>query len=461
MNSDKKVKIIPIDSIDTGERFRVDMGDMNELVESIKSEGLITAITVKEKEDGRYQLLAGKRRLDAFRILASKDPEKWSSIPSRIYPSGIGNISMLSIELEENYRRKDFVWDEEVALKKRIHDEQTALYKDEVVYEGEGSDRKGHVKKGWRVADTAKLLDEAQPNTSRDLRLAEALEIMPELKKYKTKDEAAKALKSMKRLHTASANADYIKKKHAEDKPEDVRMLLSDAFIIDDFLKHDFKERKGMYDFISFDPPYAIDIQKNKKAKNPNMLKDVYNEIGEDVYEDIMRSFIQKSYTMLGSKGWIIIWHSPEFMPMFLKLLKEVGFEGRAIPGVWVKDKGQTNRPEMYLASVCEFFLYARKGEARLAREGRGNAFIYKPIPPQRKRHITEKPIELMEDIISTFIPPGTRLLSPCLGSGNDLLAAVNIGVFGEGTELTPEFKDLYISEVYKASPPNYKSYKE
>jgi ParB-like chromosome segregation protein Spo0J len=68
------VTMIPIDSIIVGEdRFRKDLGDIPALAESIEDIGyLIHPITV----DGNRELLAGARRLAAFKHLG------WKEIPA-------------------------------------------------------------------------------------------------------------------------------------------------------------------------------------------------------------------------------------------------------------------------------------------------------------------------------------------------------------------------------------------
>ena len=453
------VRVISIFDIEVKDRYREDMGDMTGLVSSIKEDGLIQPIAVKELkvgEETKYRLLAGGRRLEAMKVLGMTE------IPARIFPIDLGELSELSIELEENIRRKNLEWKEEVAIKAMIHSKQVALHsKKTLIIEGEGSDKKGHITKGWRIEDTAKLLAESKTNTQRDVYLAEALKIIPDLAKYKTKDDAFKALKGMGKLHTADVQATALKKKHETESPNEIRKVMTNAFHINSFLEHNFEKKTRKYDFISFDPPYAIDLHTVKKSKHPDLLMDAYHEMDREEYPGIMKQFLQRCYTIMAPNSWIIVWHSPEYMTMFYELLAQTGFDGRCLPAVWVKDKGQTNRPDQYLGSACEFFLYARKGKATLAKEGRNNTFIYKPVSPTRKRHKTEKPIEMMEDIITTFISPGQTMFSPCLGSGNDILAGANKGVYVEGTELTKEFKDLYINELYKEVPPNYKSYRE
>ena len=66
-----KIRDIPISEIDDfpDHPFKVrDDEDMLQLVESIKERGVITPATVRQKEDGRYELISGHRRKRASEI---------------------------------------------------------------------------------------------------------------------------------------------------------------------------------------------------------------------------------------------------------------------------------------------------------------------------------------------------------------------------------------------------------
>ena len=67
----KHIYEIPIDNIDgfPNHPFKVkDDEDMMNLVESVKKNGVLTPATVRKKEDGKYELLSGHRRLRACQI---------------------------------------------------------------------------------------------------------------------------------------------------------------------------------------------------------------------------------------------------------------------------------------------------------------------------------------------------------------------------------------------------------
>src|SRR4051812_24942359 len=90
---------IPLDSIVIGEtnpRERFDEADLAELAASIKEYGLLQPVVVTPlgKEDGRYELVAGERRLRACRLAGRY------LIPARIV---VGDAATLrGAQLEEN-----------------------------------------------------------------------------------------------------------------------------------------------------------------------------------------------------------------------------------------------------------------------------------------------------------------------------------------------------------------------
>ena len=60
-----KIRDIPLELIDDfpDHPFKVrDDEDMMQLVESVKERGVITPATVRQKEDGRYEIISGHRR---------------------------------------------------------------------------------------------------------------------------------------------------------------------------------------------------------------------------------------------------------------------------------------------------------------------------------------------------------------------------------------------------------------
>lgn len=101
------VREIPIQDVDVSEfNTRKDLVDgqydstIEDLAKSIEKQGLLSPITVFQKADGRYALVAGQRRLMACRHLG------WSTI-SAIVRDTVAEAEATAISLVENVHRAD------------------------------------------------------------------------------------------------------------------------------------------------------------------------------------------------------------------------------------------------------------------------------------------------------------------------------------------------------------------
>ena len=61
---------------------------------------------------------------------------------------------------------------------------------------------------------------------------------------------------------------------------------------------------------------------------------------------------------------------------------------------------------------------------------------------PQNRIHLTEKPLQLMRDIVK-ITEPGGRIIDPFAGSGTTVLASVLEGYGATGIEITDEYAAL------------------
>ena len=105
--------LIDIDKIKVENRIRKDFGNITELAEDIKQNGLINPPVVIAESDGTFTLLAGERRLRAMRSLGYKQVEvrTWGSLTDE---------QKLNIEISENEVRKDFSKSERIEYARRL-----------------------------------------------------------------------------------------------------------------------------------------------------------------------------------------------------------------------------------------------------------------------------------------------------------------------------------------------------
>ncbi len=425
---------IPLDQIEVGARYRKDYGDIAALAHSINKNGLITPIalgvadqlSISRETNLPYILLAGGRRMAAMQELG------WITAPARIYTQPLTELDLRSIELAENFDRKDMAYAEEVSLMNEINELQIAIH-------GKKLSRTPDAP-GWSQADTAKLVSKSTAAVTQDLKLAKAINQHPEFQLDKCKNKA-EAMKRLKTIGTTFLNQAKVKEYVAS---VDNRKFdkLSSAYMVKDCFEVFSTIPANSLNFIEIDPPYAIDLTNIKKDNDCIG----YNEIKASAYQELMRQVFQESYRTLKEGSWLVCWLAIDpWFDSILTWLRDAGFKLNALPGLWIKPSGQTLSPETYLANTYECFFYARKGTAKLYTPGRNNTFQFKAVSPSLKRHPTQRPLQLMMEIFKVFCPPNSMAFVPFLGSGVSIIAGDALSVNTIGTDLNQEYKNGYI----------------
>jgi len=94
-----RIRMISIDKIDPSpHQARTELGDIEELMASIKEKGILQPIIVREK-DGRYEIIAGERRCVAAKNIGLKDVA--------CIEMNVSDNEAMEIALIENLQRKD------------------------------------------------------------------------------------------------------------------------------------------------------------------------------------------------------------------------------------------------------------------------------------------------------------------------------------------------------------------
>jgi ParB/RepB/Spo0J family partition protein len=439
--------------IEEGDRARKDYHNVNELASSIKSEGLIQPIAVKElafaeEDEKKYLLLAGGRRFRAIQLL------KWETVPVTIYAEEISPLDCKSIELAENLIRKDLTFVEEVKLKAEIHQLQVEIHGEKLSTSPDAP--------GWSMTMTAEMLNENQSNVSRDITLARAIDQFPELAEQKNKSDAMKMLRKKKQMEVNAELSKKIDEKVASTPMETIKKLIFNGYILGNFLTESEKIADNSMDMIEVDPPYGIDLQGQKRNFDSIYPTDSYNEVLASAYPDFITNVMLNCYRIMRADGWIVVWFGPDpWFSLILRVMKDIGFKFMGIPAIWSKGTGQTSTPNRYLARSHEMFFYATKESGIIVNQGRADVFEFRPVHGSHKIHPTERPVELMQDILRTFTKPSAKVLVPFAGSGATLLAAANLRMVATGYDLSSEYKEAFAMKVMQNDPPNYSSYKK
>lgn len=429
---------LPIESIILGERFREDYGDLTDLKNSIEEKGLIQPISVAYDDTlKRYRLIAGGRRYTAVSELGHK------TIPCVLREID-GEIDLRECELYENIKRKDLTWQEQGKLEKEIYNLRGVSYKD--------------------LAEELEVSDAA---LHRRVTLAEAVEAIPELGKMKTEDEAWKSYKALEEklivdeLAKRAGLTDEPSRdiKEVFDYPEDYEdntvegsakvKEAAACYRLGDALDGMSMLEPESFDFAEVDPPYGVDLKALKQRSDDSTKPiDSYTEISTESYADWLDETASIVHGMLKDNTFCVWWFGLTHFDLVQKTLRLRGFTVADIPGIWVKPNGQNQQPNVNLTSCYEPFFVCRKGKPVLTKPARSNVFAYSPVAGQKKIHTTQRPIELIQELLDTFSLPGARVLCPFLGSGTTLRACYTRGMQGVGWDLDTTIRNKFLLTV-------------
>lgn len=149
--------LIDIDKVKVGDRIRKDFGDLQELADDIKQNGLINPPIVTPDT---YELLAGERRLRAMKLLGYKQVEVRPMSPRDAEHA-------LNLEISENESRKDFSKSERIEYARRLERIEAAKAKER---------QEAMLKKGTQSPDKENFPGREQQGQVRDI-VAEKLSI--------------------------------------------------------------------------------------------------------------------------------------------------------------------------------------------------------------------------------------------------------------------------------------------
>ena len=442
------------EQVKVGKRFREDYGDLQELADDITVRGMLQPIIVNED----YELCDGGRRFAAFQLAReqtnwedTEDP--WNryatleALPCHVVPTA-EELDIREIELVANVLRKDLSWSEAVKLQKRIHELMLEKHPDD-----------------WSLRQSAKMLNKSPGALSENVQLAKVIEQFPTLANEPTADSARKKFKRV--LEQAEVTQELSKAKRqvalqermvsdaAEagvSGPSEISTtnywltVLDKAYRVEDAIAGMLSAHEGSAHFAEVDPPYGVDLQKEKSDAAAGLKH--YNEVPKDEYERFLQQTCDALYYVLADDTFCIFWHAPTWGREAYNALTHSGFKVDDIPAIWNKvDTGvAANNPDVYLGRGYEPFFVARKGSPILRRRGRKNVFDFKPVPAPQKFHPTERPISLIREIIGTFLYPGARVIIPFLGSGNSIIAAYQEGAkLVWGFDLSEQYRDSFL----------------
>lgn len=210
-------------------------------------------------------------------------------------------------------------------------------------------------------------------------------------------------------------------------------------------------------DAILTDPPYSSGGRTSAERSQSTKAKYMQSDSTKK-YKDSLSDFAGDNKDQRGYLKWSELWISEA-----MKALKPGGIIGlftdwRQLPvttdalqaagaiwrGVVPWHKRNARRQRGRYANNCEYLVWGTKGERGMkdyhyALEG---FFEITTVSAVKRRHVTEKPVELMRDLVQ-IVPEGGTVLDPFMGSGTTGVACVEEGRRFIGCEVLPVYQQV------------------
>src|SRR3972149_6336964 len=422
-----KTEMIPVADIKVLGRSRVEMGSIGELCSSIQKFGLLSPIII----DSNLNLHCGERRLRAFKEL------KLDSIPCRFLDQ-LTEVEKLEVELDENTRRKELTWTEELFLQEKI------------------------VRKWQEIEPTLTLENIANrlniPDTSMkiDLFLAKSCRDNPNLQ---TEKEKTVALRKAREIQNISIRSLIVS---ASGSVKPVPTIIPTAgstvdptetpalspILVNCFIKGSitiYNEEclsilqnlpTDSIDCVISDPPYGVDFDGNSDFQN---WLSTFRDDHEYVFTTLLPPILTELYRVLKPDGHFYFFYAMIHHQRFLELVKSVGFKPQYVPLIWWKG-AQGGLKERYRMDYEPVLFGGKDGGRRLTQAA---STVQSYQNPTNKLHPAEKPVSLLEYYITQSTIEGEVVLDCFAGSGSTILACKNTNRVGIGIEKEKQWFDV------------------
>lgn len=196
-------------------------------------------------------------------------------------------------------------------------------------------------------------------------------------------------------------------------------------------------------DMIFTDPPYKLvaggrknSLLRDKRENTP------FSTNGEcfDVKTPEFKEWIPKLYRILKDSRYLFIMTNDRNMREIWDLCEQSGF---IFCELLVMDK-QKGVPSSYFYKSCEYILMFRKGAYRKFNIfGKKTVFSVDMPRGKEKYHPTDKPVKMIEDIISSVTFEEEVIFDPFVGGGSTMIASQNLNRKYIGFELDKNFSQL------------------
>lgn len=393
-------------------RQREDLGDLTELCHSIKNTGIIHPIVIDSRD---LSLIAGERRLSALKITGTT--ELYEGEHFRLVTPA-NDFQRHAIELEENIRRSSLTPPEKAKAVKAYHKLYQQIYGEAVQNVGGGHSQ----------VDTAKALGMSTGSISDHIAVADMLEARPELATEQTMSAIKQKFKH-KRVNEIKAE---IANRRTKILAVDIESMLHLGDSVEFLQSLD----SASVDCIITDIPFGIEVFESASLGDA-ATEATWDDDPEKVII-FVRDLVGEIWRVLKDNTHCFIfcaWHQTHYLEKFSNLYQD--FVCEIPPMIWHRVSATPSRnPSLTCDKSYEYIIHLRKGSPTFP-DRLGPDIINCPRI-KNPQYPTEKPLELLHNLVELGSLPGQLIIDPCHGSGGTLVAAIQLERAAKGSDISP-----------------------
>ena len=286
--------------------------------------------------------------------------------------------------------------------------------------------------------------DKAVIDTKKELSKVASVSHDTIAKVKKIQEKAPEEVKAKLRTGEVSINAAYKEIKKEEKKAEykekvlqeRVETKVSDNIKNGDSLKILETLEDGCIDVVLTDPPYGISYVSNRSIFDDAITKRGLLNDGEEEAFKLLDKTCEILQRKTANNAHLYFFCSWSVFSNFEKIISK--YFTIKTPIVWDKGNKGSGDLDNDWGNQTEIILYCVKGK-KLVNTRRGNLISVARLHTSKMVHPTQKPIELLKEILKVSVTDGDFIVDPFMGSGSTIKAANELKYKSLGIELDNE----------------------
>ena len=264
----------------------------------------------------------------------------------------------------------------------------------------------------------------------------------------KIQEKAPEEVKAKLRTGEVSINAAYKEIKKEEKKAEykekvlqeRVETKVSDNIKNGDSLKILETLEDGCIDVVLTDPPYGINYVSNRSIFDDAITKRGLLNDGKEEAFKLLDKTCEILQRKTANNAHLYFFCSWSVFSDFEKIISK--YFTIKTPIVWDKGNKGSGDLDNDWGNQTEIVLYCVKGK-KLVNTRRGNLISVSRLHTSKMVHPTQKPIELIKEILKVSVTDGDFVVDPFMGSGSTIKAANELKYKSLGIELDNEMFNI------------------